>query len=127
MCLILCFVLKETHSYQGVESSFQNQHHEIPWENLKYTINKEQFETRDFGGLFSHHKRNENNPKQSEMNTEPEASKSREEYCASVCNFCRTILSIRWAALCFGQCVINRGKSHDACAKLYADAYASGA
>ncbi len=37
-----------------------------------------------------------------------------DNFCQTVCMYCRTVLSMRWAALCFGQCG-HGGRAYDAC------------
>lgn len=41
-----------------------------------------------------------------------------DQKCRTVCNFCRIVLSARWAALCYVQCYIE-GREFDACLTVW--------
>ena len=43
---------------------------------------------------------------------------SEDEACSLVCQFCRTVLSMRWAALCHVQCQ-SGGRAYDACVTVW--------
>lgn len=45
-------------------------------------------------------------------------NKEREKFCRTVCSYCRNVLIMRWAALCFVQCE-QGGRAYDACLTIW--------
>ena len=40
-------------------------------------------------------------------------------YCDTLCNWCSSVLSIRWTALCRPNCYEQNGRSYEGCRMLY--------